>query len=176
MIEAKMTDDGLEPLIQKVSGPARERALLRGMDRGTKMIEGMVLKQRLTGKGPFPVSQHRLGVKTGRLRQGLRSTRARVDGGDIVTSIGNNVRYARVHEFGFSGKVAVPAHQRTIRMAWGKRLQAPKSIAVRAHQRAMKAAERAPIRTGIKQHFATLARELSREFIKLTLPSNSPQA
>ncbi len=128
-------------------------AIQRGMTIGAQIIAGKVIEERLTGKGPFPVAEHRLGVVTGRLRSSVRATPARIVGQSVIVSIGTPVEYARAHEFGFEGDVTVRAHDR-------------QGHKVREHQRHVKIAERAPIRTGIKQHINELQHSIAQEVLK----------
>jgi hypothetical protein len=119
-------------------------AIKRGMDRGVKYAEGQIIAKRLTGQGPFPPSEHRLGVRTGRLRASVRSTAA-VIAGDIVTaSIGSDVVYAPVHEFGFTG---------TVRGRSGR-------------SRSMRIPERAPFRIGLQENLDYITNEIGDEIQK----------
>lgn len=128
-------------------------AIARGMTIGAQIIAGLVTEERLTGKGPFPVADHRLGVVTGRLRQSLRAAPARIEGESVIVSIGSPVEYAAAHEFGFSGDVKVPAHARL-------------GHSVRAHSRRVEIAERAPVRTGIREHLPELQESIAEEVLK----------
>jgi phage gpG-like protein len=77
------------------------RAIARGMDRAGMLAVSDIQARRLTGQGPFPVEEHRLGVKTSRLRTSLRWSPAQTDeSGAVVGAIGSNVIYAAIHEFG----------------------------------------------------------------------------
>ncbi len=60
----------------------------RGLTRGTLLMATQIQAKRLTGKGPFPVSQHKLGVVSGRLRQSIQATEARIEGDSVISSIG----------------------------------------------------------------------------------------
>jgi phage gpG-like protein len=79
-----------------------------------------------------------LRVRTGRLR---RSITAKFEGegtGSITARIGTNVKYARIHEFGFNGKVRVPEHNvkefmRMQSIAFGKLMKQPRRVTVKAH-------------------------------------------
>jgi phage gpG-like protein len=51
--------------------------------------------------------------------------------------IGTNLVYAAIHQRGFRGKVPVPAHERTVRQAFGKPLAKPVRATVKAHDRAV---------------------------------------
>ncbi len=76
------------------------KAIARGMDKGLQLVSGQIQRTRLTGKGPFPADQGRLGVVTNRLRGSLHSTASVIDGQRITGGIGTNVAYMGIHEFG----------------------------------------------------------------------------
>jgi phage gpG-like protein len=67
---------------------------------------------------------------TGTLR---RSITQKIDdmGDGFVGTVGTNVKYARVHEFG--GVVSVKTHLRRIKQAFGRELKEEKLVQVRAH-------------------------------------------
>lgn len=114
-----------------------------------------------------------LRVRTNRLRGSLWAAKARLAGGHLLSSIGTNVNYAGVHEYGFDGQIQVRAftrkakalnHYRVLqlqpeidmstgritRRARKKReLVASGIVRVKAHTRHAHYAERAPIRRGI---------------------------
>lgn len=157
------------------------QAIKRGMKRGLQYVEGQIIANRLTGKGPFPVSEHRLGVVTSRLRQSVRVTDPVVitDAGksEIEGAIGSNVEYAAAHEFGFSGEVSVKGFTRknprgnilaTFSGSTARPTKTRKKIAsgisrVKAHTRHMNIPERAPFRTGIAENLDYIANEISNE-------------
>lgn len=112
------------------------QAIKRGMNRALQITSGRIQQKRLTGKGPFPVTMHRLGERTHQLKLRTRATPAQITSVSanqtVVTgAIGSSVKYAAVHEFG------------------GKR-----------------APERAPFRTGIKENAKFISDEISGEVIK----------
>ena len=80
------------------------KAIQRGMTRALQIVSGRIQKSRLTGHGPFPVEQHRLGERTVQLKLRTRATPARIrfTGDDAVVegAIGSSVEYAAIHEFG----------------------------------------------------------------------------
>lgn len=92
------------------------RACVRGINRAAQEIVGIAVKESFTGKGPFPVSQNRLGVVTGRLRKSIRATRAMLNAstGEIEVSFGSNVKYFANHEFGMTGTQQVKGHVRRL--------------------------------------------------------------
>lgn len=138
-------------------------AVRRGMSRAGQLVAGQIIRTRLTGKGPFAISAHQLGVRSGRLRKSVRSTPAEVSGNEVAVKIGSAVRYAAAHEFGFTGPVKVKAHQRTVKKAFGVKLKSPVTGPVKAHQRKVTIPERAPIRTGIQENLPIFSNEITRE-------------
>lgn len=88
----------------------------RGIQKAGLEIAGEARKLRFHGKGPYPVSENKLGQVTGRLGRSIRSTKAQVNlrTGEISVGFGSNVKYFAVHEFGFDGQVKVKGHQRRL--------------------------------------------------------------
>ncbi len=80
------------------------QAIKRGMDRALAITSGRIQVKRLTGHGPFPVSEHRLGERSGQLKLRTRATPAVITAtGDKTTvtgAIGSSVFYAAFNEFG----------------------------------------------------------------------------
>lgn len=87
-------------LLQKAWQGDVLRGLRATMDEQNELTIGHIRSARMTGQGPFPVSEGRLGVRTNRLRSSLRKAKAVLRGGAIVGSVGSNVKYAAAHEFG----------------------------------------------------------------------------
>lgn len=75
-------------------------AVAAAMDYENQLTISAIIRLRLTGRGPFPPEQGKLGVVTGLLRRSVRATPARFIGRTVTSSIGTNVKYAAVHEFG----------------------------------------------------------------------------
>jgi phage gpG-like protein len=155
-------------------------AIKRGMTVAMPLITGKIVNERLKGQGPFPVSDHKLGVKSGRLYRSVRWTLPEISGQTVLGSIGTNVKYAGAHEFGFSGSVQVRAHSRksfSHRSFLGGTTKSGKQktvrkkvrgadIQVRTHTRKLNIPERAPIRTGISDHKAILGEEITKAVIE----------
>jgi phage gpG-like protein len=84
------------------------------MDEQNQITIGHIARNRMKGNNnvPFPVEEHILGVRTARLRGSLPAGlgKARVFERAVESSIGSNVVYAAVHEFG-STKRNIPARQ-----------------------------------------------------------------
>jgi phage gpG-like protein len=131
----------------------------KALNKSGPMIVGNAVKYRFTSeRGPFPVSQNKLGRVTGRLRQSITSTKPQINtaSNEIVMGFGSNVKYFGVHEFGFSGSVAVKAHARK------------NGQQVRSHSRFIKIAARRPMFTEL-DHDRTLGivfENARREIIK----------
>jgi hypothetical protein len=116
-------------------------AIKRGMDKSLQIVAGRIQEKRLTGAGPFPVGEHRLGERTGQLKLRTRATEATIESaGDTATvtgAIGSSVKYAAAHEFG-SAKAHVP--------------------------------ERAPFRTGIRENISYISQTIEAELVKSLKP------
>jgi hypothetical protein len=130
----------------------------RGLDRANLIVLSRVQRSRFTGVGPFPVPQQKLGHRSRRLIRSLGASRAIVRQASTLrvgSGIGSNVAYFGVHEFGFEGAVAVPAHQRKMpaiqrTSSKGKQYTIPAGIqSVRAHSRKMKVPARRPLFAGL---------------------------
>lgn len=143
--------------------------IAKGMNRGNALVVAKVQQERLTGIGPFPVAEHRLGVRSDRLRAALRGGDVTLGNGRAESSIGSDVKYAAIHEFG--GRIHHEARAGSVRLrtnAQGELLRQAghRHLAVFAsakHKRAREVVfesgaydvempERAPVRTGIREH------------------------
>ena len=121
-------------------------------------VQGAVKETKLTGQV--------LHVRTGTLRRSINQ-KVEDQGDSIVATVGTNVAYAHVHEYGFHGEVGVRAHVRRSarQMAlaryrtnkFGERIEVlgsyrkagggPGEIEVRAHTRMMDMPERSFLRS-----------------------------
>lgn len=128
------------------------RAIRRGQDEATKEIADITRTERLTGKGPFPVPEHRLGQVTDLLHSTTRpEPTVQLSADTYQSKIVNDAPYTYVHETGFHGVVQVRAHTRGIaprttrrgRRIGGSRAQ----TSVSAHHRVMDIPARAPFLT-----------------------------
>ena len=174
------------------------QALRKSTDLQNELTVGHIQATRLSGKGPFPVDEGRLGVVTNRLRSSLRPAAATVNGTQIESSLGSNVRYAGAHEFGFEGSVTVRAHTRTnpradlvsFRGQQGRRDAlagafltasgrirkgvvpvASAVVSVRQHTAQRSVPARAPIRHGIEDRAADYGRAYSAAIITALRPT-----
>lgn len=85
----------------------------------------------------FKLTDQVLHVRTGRLRRSITTRFEDIGSTGLRAFVGTNVKYAAIHEFGFSGSVTVKAHTvksftRMQSMAFGKPIE-PRQVNVRAH-------------------------------------------
>lgn len=151
-------------------------ALAVALDRASQVVVGSAQRGRFSGKGPYPVSDNKLGVVTGNLRRSIRCTRPQMsESGELSVGFGSQVKYFAVHEFGFSGTVQVRGHQRKIiKMSFTPRGKLTKAVIsariaqiasrhfagissargnsafVRPHSRRMRVPARAPLGTELR--------------------------
>ncbi len=150
-------------------------AIKRGMDEAGNTAWSDITQKRFSGKGPFPVSEHRLGERTERLKQSLFWRAATVTNeGQSVSVTGTmgseGVRYFPVHEYGFVGDVSVKPFFRKNRKGKGKKSK--DRVAVRGHTRHMNIPARAPMHTGIQDHIINFKTRIEAELEK-TLASKT---
>lgn len=157
-------------------------ALAREIDLQTQLTAAHIVEKRLTGAGPFPVSDHRLGVRTNLLRNSVRASSATVSGDTITSGIGTNVKYAGTHEFGLT--IRHKARTGTVRLRTDRKgiliRQKDGKLAVFArntHKQAKAVQyqgkayeitypERAPFRFGIRDRADAMGNGVSRAAIK----------
>jgi phage gpG-like protein len=68
-------------------------------------------------------------IKSGRLKNSIVAALT----GDRTLQVGTNVKYAAIHQLGFSGTVQIPEHIRRVTRAFGRRLKTPTYATVRGH-------------------------------------------
>ncbi len=101
-----------------------------------------------------------LKVRTNSLRGSINTT-VTDSGSEISASVGTNIRYGKVHEYGFDGTVGVRAHLRRITEAWGRPI-APRTINVGAHSRHMHMPERSFLRSALAEMAPKIAEGLNK--------------
>ena len=168
-ITMQLTDNANE-ILARLHGfkPVLLASLMRSLDYQNELTVGHIQADYLSRRGPDT-----LGVVTNRLRSSIRRTEAVVSGDSITSSIGSNVEYAGVHEFGFDGMVTVRPFTRrvasrdSIRVGprGGKKKIAEGISFVRGFQRHMVVKERAPIRRGIADRTENYREGLSQAVI-----------
>lgn len=162
----ELTPVAQQLLAAMTDAPARLLpAIAAAMDDENKYAVGHIHEKRMYGKGPFDVSQHRLGHRTGNLGRSLRATPSRIVGDAVESSIGTNLKYMGIHEFGGTIKfkprsgslrLRTNAKGELLRQSAGRRAIFAKGAHKRATTRTfttkgheVEYPERAPIRTGI---------------------------
>lgn len=144
--------------------PARMlRRIARALDAANQLVLVHIQRERMSGKGPFPVEQHRLGVRDNRLRGSLRGVPAFVIGQSVVSAIGSNVKYAGAHEFGVTTKPHVirAAPGSALKFTFGGKTILRKSV----KHPGSKIPPRAPIQTGIQDKAELYAQMISQAII-----------
>ena len=145
------------------------RSIRTALNYELGLAVGYIQKYRLTGRGPFPAADGRLGGRTNRLRSSVWQTAAEIDGTTITASIGSNVKYARYHEEG--GPFNIPAHRRRI-IAFDRYERRGRGFVktqsgirgnVRAHT--VTFPQRAPFRRGLEDRVPNLSRAISRAVV-----------
>lgn len=135
------------------------QAVGAGMSRAGQLVLGKAVESRFSGKGPFPVAQHRLGIRSNLLRKSLYATKPQINAGtgEVTQGFGSPLRYFLLHELGFTGPAPVRAHTR--QTASGK------TSNVKAHTRNLTIAARAPMTTELQSERTrkTYLVEINRE-------------
>lgn len=171
---------------------ALKRAVAKTLDLQLALTVGHIQAKRLTGRGPFAPSEGRLGVRTNRLRSSLWAAPAQIQGDTISASIGSNVVYAGLHEFGATltrtskpGTVRLRANKagELARQKGGRLAVFAKKTAAHAREVSylggksytIHIPERAPIRRGITDRLPNLSRAFSAAIVA-TLGGTPPPA
>lgn len=174
----KLTSNAREAMKKLEDFPNRlSQAVVAEMNRLNQEVIGEITAKRLTGKGPFPVDEHRLGVVTARLRKSLNASNAQATQNRVESRIGSNVVYAGVHEFGFDGTVFVNSHERKphkrlkeiITTKLGKQRRKFTKIGgsiVTGHGREVHMPARAPIKTGLDDYEPKYGEGISRAIVE----------
>lgn len=139
------------------------RAIASALNAANALTVSHIQQFRMTGKGPFPPSMHRLGVKTNRLRGSLRAVPAIIAGQSVISAIGSNVKYAGIHEFGgVTGPHEIRARKGgALRFVAGGRTIFRKSV----KHPGSRIPARAPIRSGIEDQRHVYSRMISAAIV-----------
>ena len=98
-------------------------------------------------------------VKTGRLSRSIHLEMTR-EPTFVRGTVGTNVEYAGMIEFGFKGAESVRAHLRQITQAWGRQI-APMSVSVRQHSRNVNRPAKPYLRPALAQASPPLSERLA---------------
>jgi phage gpG-like protein len=141
---------------QRLQGELRREVIRLSIE-----VQASVKADKLTGQV--------LHVRTGTLR---RSINRRIDEtlSGVTATVGTNVKYAGVHEYGFSGTVNIKAHIRKITQAFGRPLAAPTIANVRAHT----ASRNLPARSFLRSTLADKAQHINTSLRSAVLRAVTP--
>jgi phage gpG-like protein len=101
-------------MIQKGPAAVIMPAIARALDRENEYTVGQTVRERMSFPRGQQSTMEGLRVQTSRLRRSLTRSRAVVTQGGVTSSIGSNVKYYGVHEFGYSGIQSVKQHTRKL--------------------------------------------------------------
>lgn len=153
-------------------------AIKRGMDVAMPEVIDDVKENRLSGKGPFDPSLHKLGEVTGNLKASVEPIPATMEVSDDYATVeggiaSRGIPYANIHEFGFVGSELVSAHSREhlrIRVAGSSRQRRqlrrhPQHVIrpVGAYTRNMNMPARAPFTYGMKDNLVRIKESIRTE-------------
>jgi len=105
-------------------------------------LQANVIKEKLSGQV--------LRVRTNNLRSSINQS-VITEEGKVTGIVGTNVVYAKFHEYGFNGEQNIKEHLRTIKMAFGKPLEKPKIVTIKAHQRKVSYPEHSFLRAAMAE-------------------------
>lgn len=91
-----------------------------------------------------------LNVRTGRLRRSINQ-RVTDTGSTITGTVGTNVSYGRVHEYGDQRVITVKQHLRLVKQAWGRPLAKPRRVMVSSHARQQNMPARSFLRSALRE-------------------------
>ena len=142
-------------VVDALAGMAGHPEMLRAFDRAAQQLVRVAMEERFTGKGPYPVSEKKLGVVTGQMRRLLYAAEAARTEKGISVRVGSAVEYFAAHELGFDGDVSVRQHARSRHTMKSKRYSRMEQ-SVRAHTRHMHVPKREPLMAAIRDHASAL--------------------
>jgi phage gpG-like protein len=196
IVTIELPKEALERVQQALEPKVVLEAMRRVMDLENLLTVSHIQKEKMSFPKDGPSVPHGLRVVSNRLRSSVRASEAQIVGNMVVSSIGSNVKYARVHEFGFDGQVTVREHmrktaerfsiddgRRTVSKSQAGKLglltkagKGRKGMAdavpgkdakVKQHMRKMKLPARAPIQTGLKERMPAYGKRLSVELMRV---------
>jgi phage gpG-like protein len=134
------------------------KSLLDAIKRESYSLEKYIVKSKLSGD---PLKR-----KSGTLSRSIKTV---ID--DKKTSIvgivgvradqAKALRYAAIHEYGFTGPVSVKEHLRNQTMAWGKAIT-PVQVTVKAHTMNMNMPVRSFIRSSLAENKSEILSEIDK--------------
>lgn len=162
MIKLGVTITGEAAVINRFVTLANDASptIKRAMTRAAILLQRYIKQNKLSGRPG-------LNVQTGTLRRGITYKVEEPQRGTVVATVGTNVKYAGVHEFGFKGVVTIKAHMRQVKSRNKSKFmpvrfnknstriamkQTESGVAfVKAHQRKMNIPERSFLRSSLRE-------------------------
>lgn len=117
-------------------------ALRRAITRESLLLLAAVKEEKLSGQV--------LKTRTGTLRRSINRRQMETATG-IRATVGTNVAYAAIHEYGFDGTQTVRAHMRQITRAFGRPLAASVMVSVGGFERHVNMPERSFLRSALAE-------------------------
>ena len=133
------------------------RALLRAVNGAAVDVVGRV-QQKLSGEV--------LGEVSHRLHDSIHFKTTDTASG-IIATVGTDVRYAAIHEYGFHGTEQVREHLRHQSVAFGRPIE-PVDVAVRAHARQVNVPERSFLRSTLAELAPQIVERLEQAVAQAT--------
>lgn len=141
--------------------PKVRTALQERVQRLTIQLQIHVVRDKLQGQV--------LNVRTGRLQRSINQA-VTSDATSVTGIVSTAVKYARPHEYGFSGTVNVKEHLRTVTQAFGKELKEPVTSTVKAHTMKMNLPERSFLRSALADQRGEIVEGIRQAVIEGTKP------
>jgi phage gpG-like protein len=157
---------GVERLLVRFHAmhPRIHRELSRTVQRLAIKLTAHVKQNKLTGQV--------LKVRTGTLRRSINHQVTETPTSTLA-SVGTNLSYAAIHEYGFEGVVNVRAHLRLAKVVFGRALATPVVQHVGAHARHVNMPRRSFLRSALKDlkpeimaQLEAAARQTAKEVMK----------
>ena len=98
-------------------------AMAAAMNDENLITVGYIQSRKLSQRG-----SNTLAVRSNRLRGSVRATKPVINGTSISSSIGTNVKYAAVHEFGTGPFIIRPKNKKALRFSVGGAFHFAKSV------------------------------------------------
>lgn len=115
-------------------------------------LTNIIKRDKLTGQV--------LKVQTGRLRNSIHYSV--INSPSLISGLvaTTNVKYAKIHEYGYNGPVTIKSHLRNIKQAFGKSIKA-KDITIKSYVRNTNFKERSFMNSALREFTPTIKREIA---------------
>jgi phage gpG-like protein len=140
IITGTVTGDKEVGLMLRSAPNSVKTALRQAVEILTIKLQRNIVTEKLQGQV--------LHVRTGTLQRSI--DQITIDSGDVVTGTSwTNVKYAALHEYGFTGTESVKSHMRKIKTAFGRPIQ-EREVLVKGFQRQVKYPVRSFMRSALR--------------------------